>query len=243
MLVCLFCVLFVASVIAHRCSNFWCSAALVLGYFVTLSTSGGWPVQSSTALATWPLQRSAASDPGRLDLSTLLALSNARPLQRLALVACPFAHCFAPTLCRSRDRFLRVFGSSAALVLARSGLPLCFFVCLCVSAWPLPTQVQQYLGARLLDARLLRHSVALALSTLMLNPGAQFPMVLGAFRRSAALAPSCSALSGALRRPLWSSPAPVLDCSSLRSLQPSSSPVLGCSSSRPLRASLRSLRS
>ena len=118
---CLFCVLFVASVIAHRCSNFWCSAALVLGYFVALSTSGARPVQSSTALATWPLQRSAGSDPGRLDLSTLLALSNARPLQRLALVACPFAHCFAPTLCRSRDRFLRVFRSSAALVLARSG--------------------------------------------------------------------------------------------------------------------------
>ena len=31
LLVCLFCVLFVASVIAHRCSNFWCSAALVIG--------------------------------------------------------------------------------------------------------------------------------------------------------------------------------------------------------------------
>jgi len=42
---CLLCVLFVVSVIAHRCSNFWCSAAFVLGHFVALSTSGARPVQ------------------------------------------------------------------------------------------------------------------------------------------------------------------------------------------------------
>ena len=131
-----FCVLFVASVIAHRCSNFWCSAALVLGYFVALSTSGARPVQSSTALATWPLQRSAASDPGRLDLSTLLALSNARPLQRLALVACPFAHCFAPTL---QPFAALVIGFSAFLVprpVWSLPVPVCLsaslFACACV---------------------------------------------------------------------------------------------------------------
>ena len=55
LLACLLSVLFVVSVIAHRCSNFWCSAAFVLGHFVALSTSGARPVQPSIARPVQPL--------------------------------------------------------------------------------------------------------------------------------------------------------------------------------------------
>ena len=111
-------------------------------------------------------------------------------------------------------------------------LCVCVCVCVCVLAPRLPTGVC-FAGAARWSAASVLCCSALARPLQCSNPSVLG--ISGTLRLTKCTLP--------LKRCWRSSPAPVLDCSSLRSLQPSSSPVLGYSSSRPLRASPRSLRS